>query len=145
MKLIIEFLLANYAIILIVAVLGNILSGVARAISDGSFEWSKALVGIKDAFLLAIGYITFGVFAFFIKDIKLADFAIFGAAFSFITIAIIAYKGNSLAINFVSLAKIPFPKVLTTLDNYVKDLFEIDKFDFGWVEEDELTEGETEQ
>lgn len=136
MKPILDFLITNYAIILIVAVLGNLVSGTARSVLEGTFEWKKAIGGVKDAILLGIGYIAFGVFAFFIKDIKLAGFAIFGAAFAFITIAIIAYKGNSLAVNFATLAKIPLPKVLTTLDNYVKDLFERDKLDYGFAEGD---------
>jgi signal transduction histidine kinase len=123
MQAILDFLILNYLVILAVACVGNIISGIARAISEGSFEVKKALLGIKDLILLGVGYLTFGIFAFVIKDIALADFKVFSAAFAFITIAIIAYKGNSLAINFATLAKVPLPAVLTDLDENVKEIF----------------------
>lgn len=123
MELLLNFLITNYLIVLAVAVIGNIVSGSARAISEGNFSFGKFIDSVKDLILLGIGYLAFGIFAFFIKDIKIADFAIFGAAFAFITIAIIVYKGNSLAINFVALAKIPPLEIMNTLDAKVKEVF----------------------
>lgn len=127
MKSFIEFLVLNYLLILVVTATCNYISGVAKAIKDNEFKSSKAVEGLKDLFLLAVGYLTMAAFAFVVKDVTFENMQIFTALFAFITILIIAYKGNSLAMNFILLAKIPVPKVMITIDEKVKAMFEENK------------------
>ncbi|XCH78842.1 MAG: phage holin family protein [Candidatus Dehalobacter alkaniphilus] len=127
MKLFIEFLVLNYLFILVVTAICNYISGVAKAIKDNDFQKVKAIEGFKDLFLLAVGYLTMAAFAFSVKDVTFENMQIFTALFAFLTILIIAYKGNSLAMNFILLAKIPVPKVMITIDEKVKSMFEESK------------------
>lgn len=138
MKSFIEFLILNYAILLLVTAVSNYLSGMAKAFKENNFEVKKALEGFKDLFLLFVGYLTMAAFAFAIKDVTFEDMQVFTALFAFITILIVAYKGNSLAMNFIVLAKIPVPKVMSAIDEKVKAMFEESKpaSVFGVNEED---------
>lgn len=120
----ISYLFLNYVIILLVVSVANWVTGIAKGLLVGEFNFGKALNGLKELVLLGIGYLAFAAFAFVLQDVKMLEVQFFSALLGFITVLIIAYKGNSLLINFVALAKIPTPKVLATVDAKVKALFE---------------------
>lgn len=124
MNVFITFLLSSYALIFLAACLGNYITGVAKALQDGEFDLKKALIGIRDLILLAIAYIAMALFAFLIQDVKIEDIQVFSAVFTFLTILVIAYRANSMAKNFTAIAKLPFPKVLTTIDEKIKATIE---------------------
>ena len=120
MNVFITFLLSSYALTLLAACLGNYITGVAKGIQDGQFDFKKALIGLRDLILLGIGYLVAAVFAFMVQGIVLEDIQIFSALFTFLTVLIIAYRANSLLKNFAYIAKIPLPKVFTTIDDMIK-------------------------
>lgn len=124
MKLFIEFLIVNYLTQLAIAVIGNLVAGVAKSIMNNEFKIAILFGGIKDILMLFVGYAAFGAFAYGVKDVTFEDMQVFTGLFAFLTILIIAYKGNSLAIHFIELAKIPVPKVMISIDEKVKSMFE---------------------
>lgn len=135
---IIAYFVANHAIILIIACVGNVLAGSAEAWKDNAFKLSVFLTSVKDLCLLAVGYISFGVFAYSVKDITFQDIQVFSGLFAFITVIIVLIKGNSLAMHFITLAKIPTPAVMTAMDDKVKEYLNKAKPDFLGMTEDEV-------
>lgn len=123
MKNLIAFLILNYCLILAVVSLANLVTGTAKSIADNSFNWSKAITGVKDLVMLAIGYVAFGSFAYTVQGVTFEGIDVFTKLFTFLTILIIAYKGNSLAMHFIELAKIPVPAVMVTIDEKIKAMF----------------------
>ena len=72
-----------------------------------------------------------------VKDITFEDIQIFNSLFKFLTILVIAIKGNSLAMHFITLAKISVPAVMVTIDNKIKSLLGKENPDvFGITEEE---------
>lgn len=133
-----SFLLLTYLLPLFVVAVGNVIAGSAEALVTGDFKWAKALEGLRDLLALAIGYITLGAFAFVVKDVTLVDVQVFSGLFAFLTILVIVIKGNSLAMHFITLAKIPVPAVMNTFDNKVKELLGKEQPEFlGITTEDE--------
>lgn len=132
-----SFLLLNYLVTLAVASLGNLIAGTAEAFVAGGFKWKKAIEGVRDILALAIGYLTLGAFAYSVKDVTFEDIQIFNSLFKFLTILVIAIKGNSLAMHFIALAKIPVPEVMKTFDNKVKKMLGKKSPDIFGVTEEE--------
>lgn len=133
-----SFLLLTYLLPLFVVAVGNVIAGSAEALVTGDFKWDIALEGLRDLLALAIGYLTLGAFAFVVKDVTLVDVQVFSGLFAFLTILVIVIKGNSLAMHFITLAKIPVPAVMNTFDNKVKELLGKEQPEFlGITTEDE--------
>lgn len=132
------FLLLTYLLPLVVVSVGNVIAGSAEALVTGKFRWAKAIEGLRDLLALAIGYLSLGAFAFVVKDVKLVDVQVFSGLFAFLTILVIVIKGNSLALHFITLAKIPVPAVMTTFDKKIKELLGKEQPEFlGITTEDE--------
>lgn len=132
-----QFFLVNYLVILLVVAIGNLITGTVEAATNDKFSWPKAITGLKDLFALAVGYFALGIFAFSVKDVTFEDIQIFNSLFKFLTILVIAIKGNSLAMHFITLAKIPVPAVMVTIDNKIKSLLGKENPDvFGITEEE---------
>jgi hypothetical protein len=132
-----QFFLTNYLVNLLVVALGNVIAGTTAATVNDKFSWPKAKGGLLDLLALAIGYLTLGVFAYSVKDVTFEDIQIFNSLFKFLTILVIAIKGNSLAMHYITLAKIPVPAVMVTIDNKIKSLLGKENPDVFGITEDE--------
>jgi uncharacterized paraquat-inducible protein A len=132
-----NYFIACWLIPLAIATIGNIITGTALAISQNTFSWAKAFQGVKDWVMLVIGYGAMGIFAYSVKDVALADVSVFSGLFVFLTTALVLIKGNSLALNFLALAKMPHFAVMDTFDAKVKEYLERAKPDFLGLTEDE--------
>ena len=137
-QLFIQFLLATFLIPLVIASVGNVLAGTAKSVNDKTFKWSIAFDGVKSLVMLAIAYLTLGAFAFSVKDVAILDIQVFSGLFAFLTLIVIVTKGNSLAMHFIELAKIPVPDVMKTFDERLKKLLTNAKPDFLGLTEDEV-------
>ena len=137
-QLFIQFLLATFLIPLVIASVGNVLAGTAKSVNDKTFKWSIAFDGVKSLVMLAIAYLTLGAFAFSVKDVAVLDIQVFSGLFAFLTLIVIVTKGNSLAMHFIELAKIPVPDVMKTFDERLKKLLTNAKPDFLGLTEDEV-------
>ena len=137
-QLFIQFLLATFLIPLVIASVGNVLAGTAKSVNDGTFKWKVAFDGLKSLVMLAIAYMTLGAFAFSVKDVAVLDIQVFSGLFAFLTLIVIVTKGNSLAMHFIELAKIPVPDVMKTFDERLKKLLTNAKPDFLGLTEDEV-------
>lgn len=117
------YLLENFALILLVAVVGNLLVGAMAAYRKNVFEMAVAIDSVVNMFFLFISYALVGLFAFALKGATVKDLEIFSLAFTALTILIIAYKGNSMLLSFVTVSRIPMPKIMYTIDTKVKEMF----------------------
>ena len=118
-----QYLLENFAVILVIVVVGNLLIGAMAAYRKKQFEMSVALDSIVNMLFLFVSYALVGLFAFSLKGVTAKDLELFSLAFATLTILIIVYKGNSMLLSFVTVSRIPMPKMMYTLDAKVKEMF----------------------
>jgi hypothetical protein len=123
MKLILEFMIANFVIALLIFVGLNFLVGVAKAWKDNEFSLAKALQGVKDIFLLVIGVLALGLLFYVIKGVQIYGLPFADTTFKLIMTLAIAYYGNSVLQNALPLLKMPTPAFLKTIDDKVKEMF----------------------
>lgn len=124
MNAFIQFLIISLAYILFVVCIGNFIAGVLSGTKTTGFNLNLALKGIYELIELGIIYLLVAWFIYSIRDVKLVEIDIFTYTFKWLTILIIAYKGNSLLLNLVTFSKIPMPKQMVELDNKIKSMFE---------------------
>lgn len=124
MNAFIQFLIISLAYILFVVCIGNYIAGVLSGAKTSGFNLNIALKGIYELIELGIIYLLVAWFIYSIRDVKLVEIDIFSYTFKWLTILIIAYKGNSLLLNLVTFSKIPMPKQMVELDNKIKSMFE---------------------
>lgn len=121
LKLFLEFLLNNYLVVIWAVLIGNYITGIFSAAKGKTFQFGLAIEGLLNLVYAAVGYVMFGVFAFFMQGQSIYDIS-FTAVFLVIMTILIAYKGNSLAINAVYLLGLPPIKILEDLDEKVKEI-----------------------
>jgi phage-related holin len=123
MKVFIDFLIANFVIALFIFVVLNFIVGVAKAWQVKEFSFTKAILGIKDIFLLAIGTIALGLLFYIIQGVQIYGLPFADTTFKLIMTLAIAYYGNSVLQNALPLLKMPTPAFLKTIDDKVKEMF----------------------
>jgi len=123
MNELINFMIANYVVALFIFVLINFVVGVSNAWGNGEFKLSKALGGVKDIVLLAIGVLAMGLLFFTVRTVQVYGLPFAEATFKLIMTLAIAYYGNSVLQNALPLLKMPTPAFLKTIDDKVKEMF----------------------
>lgn len=116
-----EFLSNNYLVVIWAVLIGNYITGVFCAAKGKTFQFGVAFDGLLSLIYAAVGYLMFGAFAFFMQEVNIYGIS-FTAVFLVVMTILIAYKGNSLAINAVYLLGLPQLKLLEELDEKVKEI-----------------------
>lgn len=124
MQDILQFLKEQFALILLVAAVGNLIMGVISGTKATKFNPDKLLKGFTNIVFLAIGFVCVGLLVYMLQEVKIEELAIFPLGFKGLTILIIAYKANSMLLNYVTISGIPMPKIMTNIDEKVKAMFE---------------------
>ncbi len=117
------YMVTNFVAILFIFVLLNFGVGISKAWKDNEFSLIKAIQGIKDIFLLAIGVIALGLLFYIIHGVQIYGLPFADATFKLIMTLAIAYYGNSVLQNALPLLKMPTPAFLKTIDDKVKEMF----------------------
>ena len=123
MNALLAYLVTNFVAILFIFVLLNFAVGVAKAWKDNKFSFAKALQGIKDIFLLAIGVVALGLLFYIIQGVQIYGLPFADTTVKLIMTLAIAYYGNSVLQNALPLLKMPTPAFLKTIDDKVKEMF----------------------
>lgn len=123
MNALLAFMIANFCVAVLVFAGLNFVVGVTKSWQDNTFSLSKALNGVKDIVLLAIGLSVLGMLFFILKDLQVYGLPFAEATFKLITTLAIAYYGNSVLQNALPLLKMPTPAFLKTIDDKVKEMF----------------------
>lgn len=123
MNALLAYLVTNFVAILFIFVLLNFAVGVSKAWGDNEFSLAKALTGIKEIILLAIGVLALGLLFFVIQGVQIYGLPFADTTFKLIMTLAIAYYGNSILQNALPLLKMPTPAFLKTIDDKVKEMF----------------------
>jgi len=124
MNALLLFMIANFVIALFIFVGLNFIVGAAKAWKDDEFSVARAVQGIKDIFLLAIGVLAMGLLFYVIQGVQIYGLPFADTTFKLIMTLAIAYYGNSVLQNALPLMKMPTPAFLKTIDTKVKELFD---------------------
>lgn len=123
MKTFIEFMIANFVIVVLSIVLLDYANGIARALKRSEFKFSVALTGLKNIVLLAFAALSGGLMFYFLRSVQIFGLPFAEPTFKLLMTLVIAYYGNSTLQNMIFLLGIPTPAFMQTIDDKVKEMF----------------------
>ena len=145
MQDILQFLLEQFALILLVASIGNLIMGVISGTKATTFNPDKLIKGFVELLFQGVGFLCIGLLAYTLQAVEIDGLAIFPFGFKSLTILSIAYKANSMLLNYVTLSKIPMPKIMMDIDEKVKAMFENSDYPISTTHSEEVAFLEAEE